>query len=61
LGHNDLTILGEIGRSFARAGKKDEAMKILNELEDYWTQGYSVSFAIANVYLGLENKEETFN
>jgi serine/threonine protein kinase/Tfp pilus assembly protein PilF len=61
LAHNDLTLLGEIGRSYARAGKKDEAMKILKELQDHLKQGYSVSFAIANVYLGLGNREETFN
>jgi serine/threonine protein kinase/Tfp pilus assembly protein PilF len=61
LAHNDLTMLGEIGRSYARAGKKDEAMKILKELQDHLKQGYSVSFAIANVYLGLGNREETFN
>lgn len=61
LAHNDLTMLGEMGRSYARAGKKDEAMKILKELQERLKQGYSVSFAIANIYLGLGNWEETFN
>ena len=60
LAHNDLTMLGEIGRSYARAGKKDTAMKILKELQEYFKQGNSVAFAIANVYLGLGNKEKTF-
>jgi serine/threonine protein kinase/tetratricopeptide (TPR) repeat protein len=61
LAHNDLTMLGEIGRSYARGGKKDEAMKILKELQEYLKQGYSVAFAITDVYLGLGDKEETFN
>ena len=60
LAHNDLTMLGEIRRSYARAGKKDTAMKILKELQEYFKQGNSVAFAIANVYLGLGNKEKTF-
>jgi eukaryotic-like serine/threonine-protein kinase len=58
--HNDPTTLGDIGRCWARAGRKDDASKTIRELREYLKQGYSVSYAIANVYYGLGDTEKTF-
>ncbi len=60
LAPDDLTTLGEIGRLYARTGRKVEAVNILNELQTYYRQGFSVCTAIANVYYGLGDKEKTF-
>ncbi len=45
--------LGELGSAFARAGRKTEAAKILDELSGFSAQGYSVSCETALVYWGL--------
>jgi serine/threonine protein kinase/Tfp pilus assembly protein PilF len=58
--YNDPLALGDIGRSYARAGRKDEALAVLNELFKYHQQGYAVSYAIAWVYYGLGDQEKTF-
>jgi TolB-like protein/Flp pilus assembly protein TadD len=58
--HNDPTTLGDIGRCWARAERKDDALKTIRELREYLKQGYSVSYAIANVYYGLGDTEKTF-
>jgi serine/threonine protein kinase/tetratricopeptide (TPR) repeat protein len=58
--HNDPSTLGDIGRSCARVGRKEDALKTLRELREYYKQGYSVSLHIANVYYGLGDKERTF-
>jgi TolB-like protein/Tfp pilus assembly protein PilF len=60
LSHNDPTMLGEIGRSSARAGRRKAALMTLHELHEYSKQGYSVSFAIGQIYYGLGDKEKTF-
>jgi len=55
-----LPMLGDIGRSFARAGRREDALEALRELDEYSKKGYAVSFAIANVYYGLEDRDKTF-
>jgi eukaryotic-like serine/threonine-protein kinase len=51
---------GQLGYVNAKAGKKDEAMKILNHLLEFSTRGHSVSVQIAWVYTGLRDKEKAF-
>jgi tetratricopeptide (TPR) repeat protein len=60
LSHNDPTTLGDIGRCCARTGRKDDALKTLRELPEYYKKGYSISYAMANVYYGLGDTEKTF-
>jgi tetratricopeptide (TPR) repeat protein len=60
LAHDDPSLLGDIGRACARLGRKEDAMTALRELRDFHEKGYLVSFSIANVYLGLGDKANTF-
>ncbi|MCX6558164.1 MAG: protein kinase [Candidatus Aminicenantes bacterium] len=48
---------GEIGRCYARAGRRKEALEALRELHEYAKQGLSVSFKIADVYYVLGDKD----
>jgi len=60
LAHNDPLTPGDLGRCYARIGRKDEALEALRKLREYANQGYSVSFAFANIYYGLGDRERTF-
>ena len=51
----------ELAYTYGRAGKKDEAQKILTALQDPSAEGYISPYGIALIYSGLGNKEETFN
>jgi len=53
-------VLADLGRAYARAGRKSEAQKILNDLLEFQKRGYVVSGSIANVYYGLGDKDKTF-
>jgi len=50
--------LGGLGNAYGRAGKKSEAVKMLDELLRISTQGYSISYHIAVVYSGLGDKDK---
>jgi tetratricopeptide (TPR) repeat protein len=52
--------LSRLGYAYARAGKKSEALKVLNELFQFSTHRYSVSYDIAVAYHGLGDNEKTF-
>jgi serine/threonine-protein kinase len=52
--------LSDLGRAYARAGRENDALKILDSLFRFSKQGYSVAFDIAIVYYGLEEKSKTF-
>ncbi|HEX5964277.1 MAG TPA: tetratricopeptide repeat protein, partial [Pyrinomonadaceae bacterium] len=52
--------LGMLGLVFALAGQKEEANKILNELLELNKRRYVTPAAVANVYIGLGNKDQAF-
>ena len=52
--------LGMLGLAYGLAGRKAEAMKILNELLELNKTRYVTPAALCNVYLGLGDKEKTF-
>jgi TolB-like protein/DNA-binding winged helix-turn-helix (wHTH) protein/Tfp pilus assembly protein PilF len=53
--------LGGLGLSYALAGKKDEAQKILDQLKDQQSKGTDISpFGIALTYMGLGDKDQAF-
>jgi tetratricopeptide (TPR) repeat protein len=55
-----LRILGALGRALAIAGKKEEAMAVLRELEDLQTNRYISPFDTALIYFALDRIDEGF-
>jgi len=53
-------ILGYLGYVYARAGKKAEAQKMLDELKELSTERYVSPYRAACIDAGLGNKEEAF-
>jgi predicted Zn-dependent protease len=46
--------------SYGFAGRKDEADRVLQELLELDRRGYVTPVAVANVYIGLGNKDQAF-
>jgi serine/threonine-protein kinase len=53
-------ILMDLGRAYAVAGKRAEAEQVLAELQKRSKSGYVAPFHIANVYVGLGEKDQAF-
>src|SRR5882762_5279824 len=58
---NGSSAKGYLGLWLARSGKRDEAVKLLNELKQEATLGYVQPYTFALVYIGLGDKEEALN
>jgi TolB-like protein/Tfp pilus assembly protein PilF len=52
---------GELGLWLAKSGKRDEALKLLNELKQEATKNYVQADTIALIYIGLGDKAEALN
>lgn len=52
--------LGDLGHAYARAGRTNDAQKVLGRLLEIQQQGYDKQMDIAFVYLGLDDKDQTF-
>ena len=52
--------LGMLGLVYGLAGRKDDANKVLNELLELNKRRYVTPAALANVYIGLDNKDQAF-
>jgi DNA-binding winged helix-turn-helix (wHTH) protein/TolB-like protein/lipopolysaccharide biosynthesis regulator YciM len=52
--------LSELGHTYAVAGRRDEAMKIVRELETVSKQRYGSPVRIARIYAGLGEKDRVF-
>jgi serine/threonine protein kinase/Tfp pilus assembly protein PilF len=57
---NDPTLLASLGHIYAMAGRRDEAQKVLAELQAMSTQRYIPPYLIAKVYAGLGDKDQAF-
>ena len=55
-----LMLRAELANTYGLAGKKDEAQRILAELQRLSSERYVSSYSIALIHSGLRNKEETF-
>jgi TolB-like protein/Tfp pilus assembly protein PilF len=63
-GLNDLEATsdkGFLGLWLAKSGKRDQALKLLNELKQKSTRNYVQSYNFALIYIGLGDKEEALN
>jgi tetratricopeptide (TPR) repeat protein len=53
--------LGMLGQAYARNGQKDEAQKVLAQLNDQAKSRYVAPYAVVLVYLGLGEKERALD
>lgn len=53
-------MLGLLGHAYAVAGKKAEAQKILDDLQQLQEQRYVSPYTVAAIYAGLGNQEQAF-
>jgi serine/threonine protein kinase/tetratricopeptide (TPR) repeat protein len=60
VGAQDPTGIGDLGYVYAKAGKKDEAMKMLNHLFEFSKNGHTLSVQVAYVYAGLGDNDKAF-
>jgi len=60
VGKDDPFGIGYLGYVYASAKKKNEAMKVINELFEFSKKGYTLSVQIAWVYSGLGDKDKAF-
>jgi serine/threonine protein kinase/Tfp pilus assembly protein PilF len=60
VGTNNPYGMGNLGYICAKAGKKDEAIKTLDQLLEFSKKGYTLSVQIAGVYAGLGDKDKAF-
>ena len=58
VGPNNPFAMGELGYAYAKAGKKDEAMKIANQFVELSKKGYTLSVQTALVYAGLGENDK---
>ena len=59
--NGDPYALGMLGQAYARNGQKDEAQKVLEELNEQAKSRYVPPYAVALVYLGLGQKERALD
>ena len=58
--YDDPYVLGLLGHAYAMSGKRDEALKTLNQLKDVASRRYVPLYTFAMIYAGLGEKDEAF-
>jgi pentatricopeptide repeat protein len=53
-------VLGVLIRAYAHAGRRTEALRLLDELKQRQKAGYVPAGAFVNAYLGLDDREQAF-
>jgi serine/threonine-protein kinase len=53
--------ISALGHAYALVGQREQALQALNQLQERAKQGYVSAYFIARIYLGLGDKEQTFN
>jgi tetratricopeptide (TPR) repeat protein len=56
----DPVILGSLGHAYAASGRRGEALRTLAGLKELAKQRYVAPFDVAVVYVGLGDKDQTF-
>jgi TolB-like protein/Flp pilus assembly protein TadD len=57
---NETSFKAELGNAYAVAGKKSDALAVLHDLLQMYSKQYVSPYTIALVYVGLDQKDETF-
>ena len=58
--YDDPYVLGLLGHAYAMSGKRDEALKTLNQLKDVAGRRYVPLYTFAMIYAGLGEKDQAF-
>jgi len=53
-------IVAALGYAYAASGRKQEALQLIDELKKLAKQRHVTPYAIATIYAGLDNRDETF-
>jgi TolB-like protein/DNA-binding winged helix-turn-helix (wHTH) protein/Flp pilus assembly protein TadD len=53
-------VIGVLVRAYAHAGRRKDALRLLDELKQRRQKGYIPAGAFVNAYLGLEDREQAF-
>src|SRR5439155_37681 len=53
-------VIGQLSYAYAKAGRKDEARKLLAELKELSKRRYVAPYWIAMIHVGLSEKDEAF-
>lgn len=61
LSERNPAVIGVLVRAYAHAGRRTEALRLLDELKRRQQTGYIPSAALVNAYLGLGDYEQTFS
>lgn len=59
-GERNATLIAALGHAYALAGERDKALAALAELREMSKQHYVIPYLMAIIYLGLDDKEQTF-
>jgi TolB-like protein len=57
---DDPSVLGLVGHAYALSGKRDEALKTLNQMKEISQHRYVPAYSFAMVYAGLGEKDQAF-
>ena len=57
---DDPSVLGFIGHAYAKAGKRDDALKTVNQMEEISQRRYVPAYSFAQVYAALGEKDQAF-
>ena len=58
--NDDPYVLAYLGHAYAASGKRDEAMKILGQMNDVAGRRYVSAYSFAVIYAGLGDKDHAF-
>jgi len=61
LSERNPAVIGVLVRAYAHAGRRAEALRLLDELKRRQQKGYVPTAAFVNAYLGLADNEQTFS
>jgi serine/threonine protein kinase/Flp pilus assembly protein TadD len=53
-------VVAALGYAYAASGRKQEALQVIDELKKQAKQRHVTPYAIATIYAGLDNRDETF-
>src|SRR5262249_40938774 len=57
---DDSYCLGRLGYAYARAGRRSDAMRVLDRIKAEYTESYAPAYQVGVVYAGLGQSDQAF-